>query len=86
MQTCCKIHSLNFSVTKNKTQKHSPLPVICTEVTKTCLKCQKDEKGTEVANQPTTHLAVIFGEHIEQEGLHIIIKRFVVKKQFSQQA
>jgi len=78
--------SLNFSVRINKNQKHSPLPVICAEVTKTCLKCQKDEKGIKVANHPTTHLAVIFGEHIEQERLHIIIKRFVVKKQFSQQA
>jgi len=75
--------SISFSVRINKTQQHSPLPVICTEVTKTCPKYQKDEKGMKDANHPTTHLAVIFGQHIEQERLHIIIKRFVVKKQFS---
>jgi len=75
--------SLNFSVRINKTQQLSPLPVICTEVTKTCPKRQKDKKGMKDADHPTTHLAVIFGEHIEQERLHIIIKRFVVKKQFS---
>jgi hypothetical protein len=64
------------------TQQRTPLPLTCTYVKNTGPKFHKDQRGIKDANNPATHLAVIFGEHVEQERLHIIIKCFVVKKQF----
>ena len=38
----------------------------------------------EVADQVAA-LAVVLGEHIEEEGLHVVVQRLVVQKQLGQQ-